>query len=83
MPLIDNDVHFAQSGIFTPADVPFASDGVAAVHTPSIETLVVGDVDVESFRRHRLWGAVQNWNDRSRDLYTVTYQDVEGYQQQI
>ncbi|MEX1025767.1 MAG: GNAT family N-acetyltransferase [Planctomycetota bacterium] len=75
LPFVDNaDVHYAQSGIFTPHDVPFARDGVAAECTPNIETLVVRDVDVELLRRHRLHGTVQNWNDRRTDLYAVRYQ---------
>ncbi len=74
LPFVDNaDVHYAQSGIFTPADVPFARDGVAAECTPNIETLVVREVDIELLRRHRLRGTVQNWNDRRRDLYRVHY----------
>ncbi len=74
LPFVDNaDVHYAQSGIFTPSDVPFARDGVAAECTPNIETLVVRDVDIEQLRRHRLRGTVQNWNDRRTDLYKVKY----------
>tara|TARA_R110002126_G_scaffold83146_1_gene203209 strand:- start:5263 stop:6852 length:1590 start_codon:yes stop_codon:yes gene_type:complete len=74
LPFVDNaDVHYAQSGIYTPCDVPFAREGVAAECTPNIETLVVRDVDVEQLRRHKLRGTVQNWNDRRKDLYTVDY----------
>jgi len=77
LPFVDNaDVHYAQSGIFTPHDVPFARDGVAAECTPNIETLVVRDVDLQLLRRHRLHGTVQNWNDRRRDLYSVTYRQA-------
>jgi predicted amidohydrolase/ribosomal protein S18 acetylase RimI-like enzyme len=79
LPFVDNaDVHYAQSGIFTPADVPFARDGIAAECTPNIETLVVQDVDVELLRRHRLRGTVQNWNDRRRDLYRIAYRKPDG-----
>lgn len=75
LPFVDNaDVHYAQSGIFTPQDVPFARDGVAAECTPNIETLVVRDVDIEQLRRHRLRGTVQNWNDRRLDLYKVVFE---------
>ncbi len=79
LPFVDNaDVHYAQSGIFTPADVPFARDAVAAECTPNIETLVVRDVDIEQLRRHRLRGTVQNWNDRRTDLYRVQYLAGDG-----
>ena len=79
LPFVDNaDVHYAQSGIFTPQDVPFARDGVAAECTPNIETLVVRDVDIEQLRRHRLRGTVQNWNDRRTDLYRVVFEGEDG-----
>ena len=35
--------------------------------------MIIHDVDVEQLRRHREAGAVQNWNDRRRDLYKVVY----------
>lgn len=78
LPFVENaDVHYAQSGIFTPQDVPFARDGISAECTPNIETLVVRDVDIEQLRRHRLRGTVQNWNDRRTDLYKVVFGDSE------
>ncbi|MEZ6014449.1 MAG: GNAT family N-acetyltransferase [Planctomycetota bacterium] len=84
LPFVDNaDVHYAQSGIFTPHDVPFARDGVAAECTPNIETLVVRDVDIEQLRRHRLRGTVQNWNDRRTDLYRVVYHDGDEKRSEV
>lgn len=79
LPFVENaDVHYAQSGIFTPQDVPFAREGVAAECPPNIETLVVRDVDIEQLRRHRLRGTVQNWNDRRTDLYRVVFDGEDG-----
>jgi predicted amidohydrolase/ribosomal protein S18 acetylase RimI-like enzyme len=74
LPFVENaDVHYAQSGVFTPIDFSFARDGIAAECTPNIETLVLQDVDVEMLRRHRQAGSVQNWNDRRTDIYRVRY----------
>jgi len=76
LPFVDNaDVHYAQSGIYTPMDISFARDGIAAECTPNIETLVFHDVDLEVLRRHKISGTVQNWNDRRRDLYKVIYRE--------
>ncbi|MBK8178823.1 MAG: bifunctional GNAT family N-acetyltransferase/carbon-nitrogen hydrolase family protein [Planctomycetes bacterium] len=76
LPFVENaDVHYAQSGIFTPADFSFAREGVAAECMPNIETLIVQDVDIELLRRHKQRGSVQNWNDRRTDLYRVEYRD--------
>jgi len=69
------DIHYAQSGIFTPSDISFSREGVAAECTPNIETVLVHDVDIESLRRHRYTGTTQNWNDRRKDLYQVRYRD--------
>lgn len=74
LPSVENaDVHYAQSGIFTPSDVAFARDGVAAIATPGIETVVVHDLDTEALRRHRLAGTTLNWQDRRTDLYRVSW----------
>jgi predicted amidohydrolase/GNAT superfamily N-acetyltransferase len=76
LPFVENvDIHYAQSGIFTPADFSFARDAVAAECTPNIETILIHDVDVELLHRHRHSGTVQNWHDRRRDLYKIVYQD--------
>ncbi len=76
LPFVENaDIHYAQSGIFTPADAEFSRDAVAAECTPNIETVVIHDVDLELLRHHRESGSVQNWNDRRRDLYKVVYKE--------
>ena len=76
LPFVENaDIHYAQSGIFTPADAEFARDAVAAECNPNVETVIIHDVDLELLRRHRDSGNVQNWNDRRTDLYRVVYQE--------
>ena len=41
LPLVQNaDIHYAQSGIFTPADIPFSRDAVAAGGAPVSELRV-------------------------------------------
>ncbi len=75
LPFVENsDIHYAQSGIFTPADVEFARDGIAAECNPNVETVIIHDLDFEQLRRHREAGSVQNWNDRQRNLYKVVYE---------
>lgn len=79
LPFVEHaDVHYAQSGIFTPLDYSFARDGVAGESTPNVETLVIADVDLDLLRRHRSAPAVQPWNDRRRDLYGVTWRRGDG-----
>lgn len=74
LPFVENaDIHYAQSGIFTPASEEFARDAVAAECSPNVETVVIHDVDVEVLRRHKSSGSVQNWNDRRTDLYRIQF----------
>lgn len=76
LPFVENaDIHYAQSGIFTPADAEFARDAIAAECNPNVETVIIHDLDFEQLRRHKAAGSVQNWNDRRRDLYRVVYQE--------
>jgi predicted amidohydrolase len=76
LPQVPNaDIHYAQSGIYTPADIPFSTDAVAAECTPNIETIVMKDLDLEMLRRHKYLGTTQNWRDRRRDLYSVRYKE--------
>lgn len=76
LPLVENaDTHYAQSGIFTPSDIPFARDGVAVEAEPNVETVLFQDVDLQLLRRSRRSGTVRNWHDRRTDLYKVVYKN--------
>ncbi len=72
LPFVDNmDVQYAQSGIFSPADLPFSRDSVVAETTPNIETVIVDDIELELLKPHRQSGTVLNWRNRRTDLYEV------------
>ncbi|CAN5549452.1 bifunctional GNAT family N-acetyltransferase/carbon-nitrogen hydrolase family protein [soil metagenome] len=72
IPSVENmDIHYAQSGIFTPSDFPFPPDGVAGLCEPNIETVVFADLDLELLRQNRVGGTVRPWRDRRLDLYEV------------
>ena len=74
LPNVENlGIHYAQSGIFTPSDIPFKRDAVAAECTPNIETVIFEDLDLELLKKHRQSGSVLNWHDRRTDLYDVRY----------
>ncbi len=82
LPFVEGaDIHYAQSCILTPCDLPFARDGVAEEATPNVETMVVHELDLEVLRRHRRTGTVRTWLDRRTDLYKVTWtEDGEPYE---
>jgi predicted amidohydrolase/ribosomal protein S18 acetylase RimI-like enzyme len=72
LPFVDNmDVQYAQSGIFSPADLPFSRDAIVSESTPNIETVIVDDIDLELLKPNRQSGMELNWRDRRADLYEV------------
>jgi predicted amidohydrolase/GNAT superfamily N-acetyltransferase len=74
LPGVENaDIHYAQSGIFTPSDIPFSRDGIAAEAQPNEETVLIHDLDLQLLRRARRAGTVRNWADRRPDLYRVSW----------
>ena len=76
LPMVEGaDIHYAQSAILTPSDVPFARDGIAAEATDNVEMMVVQDLDLALLRRTERTGTVRPWVDRRTDLYTVRYDD--------
>jgi predicted amidohydrolase len=80
LPFVENaDIHYSQCGIFTPSDVGFARDAIAAESTPNIETVLTHDVDLDTLRKNRASGTVRPWTDRRTDLYKVRYRDGDGF----
>ncbi len=73
--VVNMDIQYAQSTIFTPSDLIFARDGIAAEATPNIEGVVIHDVDIEALKRNKTSGATHNWDDRRTDLYKIVYNE--------
>ncbi|WEG12151.1 GNAT family N-acetyltransferase [Pullulanibacillus sp. KACC 23026] len=72
LPSVENmDIQYGQSGIFSPSDYSFPRDGIVGEASPNIETVVVGDVDLEILRRGRNMGTVTQLKDRRSDLFTL------------
>ena len=72
LPKVQNmDIHYAQSGILTPCDFPFARDGVAADTTPNVEMIAFADLELDTLISARTSGTVLNLKDRRHDLYSV------------
>jgi predicted amidohydrolase len=67
------DIHYAQSCVLTPCDVPFARDGVAIEAEPNEETVILADLRLDDLRRARASGTVRNLADRRPDLYSVNF----------
>ena len=69
--VVNLDIHYAQSAIFTPSDIPFTRDAIQAEATPNVEMVIVDEVDLELLKKHRQTGSVLNWQDRRHDLYQI------------
>ena len=74
LPFVEGaDIHWAQSCILTPSDIPFERDGVASEATPNVETMVVHELDLALLRRTQRSGTVRTWLDRRTDLYRIDW----------
>ncbi len=74
LPDVENmDVHYAESGIYTPCDFPFARDGIAALADTNTESIVFADLRLDQLTISRNSGTVQNLKDRRFDLYHVEW----------
>lgn len=74
LPDVENmDVHYAESGIYTPCDFPFARDGIAALADTNTETIIFADLKMDQLAISRHSGTVQNLNDRRFDLYRMQW----------
>lgn len=74
LPKVDNmNVHYAESAIITPCDIPFSRDGVAADTAPNTEMVAVADLRLTDLRVARRQGHVRNYLDRRFDLYRLVW----------
>jgi predicted amidohydrolase/GNAT superfamily N-acetyltransferase len=72
LPKVHNmDIQYAQSGVFTPADFSFPTNGIKAEATPNAETVLIVDVELDLLKKLRLQGSVRNMEDRRKDIYEL------------
>ncbi|KTD15008.1 GNAT family N-acetyltransferase [Legionella israelensis] len=71
--VLNMDIQYAQSAIFTPCDFPFARDGIAADTTPNVEMVSFADLSLHTLEATRSQGTVLNLKDRRHDLYSVKW----------
>jgi predicted amidohydrolase/ribosomal protein S18 acetylase RimI-like enzyme len=66
LPRVHNmDIQYAQSGVFTPCDFAFPTDGKRAEATPNTEMILVSDIDLDLLNALHTYGSVRN------DLYEL------------
>ena len=82
LPSVENmDIQYAQSAIFTPSDIPFSRDAIAAECTPNIEMLIFEDLDLSLLKGVRHSGSVLNLKDRRKDIYKLLHYNDDKFEE--
>lgn len=77
LPKVHNmDIQFAHSGVFTPCDFAFPTNGVKAETTPNTEMILIADVNLDSLKELNKFGSVRNLRDRRKDLYNLKLKET-------
>ena len=72
LPKVHNmDIQYARSGVFTPCDFAFPTDGRRAEATPNTEMILISDINLNLLNELHTYGSVRNLKDRRSDLYEV------------
>ena len=71
--VVNMDINYGWSVIFTPCDIPFTPDGIASQAEPNCEQIIFADLDMARLDWARRDGAVRNLRDRRPDLYDVVW----------
>ena len=71
--VVNMDIQYSQSAIFTPSDFAFPHDAIAAEATPNTEMTLIADVDLDLLKELRKHGSVRNLESRRKDLYTIDW----------
>ena len=69
--VVNMDIQFGQSAVFSPSDFAFPSNATVAEGTPNTENTIICDVDLNDLKNLNEHGSVRNLNDRRHDLYEV------------
>lgn len=68
---IQRTFQLVSTGVFTPCDFAFPTDGKRAEATPNTEMILVSDVDLNLLNELHTYGSVRNLRDRRNDLYEL------------
>jgi len=73
LPKVNNmDIQYAQSGVFTPSDFSFSTNGIKAEATTNTEMTLIVDVNLDLLKDLHHNGSVRTLHDRRLDLYSLT-----------
>lgn len=69
--VVNMDIQFGQSAVFSPSDFAFPSNATVAEGTPNTENTIICDVDLNDLKHLHTHGSVRNLKDRRHDLYAI------------
>lgn len=70
--VVNMDIQFGQSAVFSPSDFAFPHNAVVAEGTPNTENTIIADVDLNDLKYLHMHGSVRNLKDRRTDLFELT-----------
>jgi predicted amidohydrolase/ribosomal protein S18 acetylase RimI-like enzyme len=71
--VVNMDIQYAQSAVFSPSDFAFPTNAVVAEATPNTEMILVADVDLDLLKELHTQGSVRNLKDRRTDLFSLKW----------
>ncbi len=66
-------LNYGQASILTPSDFPFSRDGILAEGVPNQETMVIGELNLETITESRTFGSVLPLLDSQRTTAIVAH----------
>lgn len=70
--VINMDIQFAQSAVFSPSDFPFPNQAIVSETTPGTEATLIADIDTDLLKELNIRGSVRNLRQRRHDLYQLS-----------
>ena len=70
--VINMDIQYAQSAVFSPSDFAFPNQAIVSETTPNAEATLIADVDTDLLKELNIRGSVRNLRQRRHDLYQIT-----------
>ncbi|MCB9558488.1 MAG: GNAT family N-acetyltransferase [Deltaproteobacteria bacterium] len=64
-------INYGQAAVFTPSDIPFPPNAIAAEAETNTEAVVITELDLGDLAMHRELGSVRPFHDRRPDLYAI------------
>lgn len=71
--VINADIQYTQSAVFTPSDRVFPHDCLLAQADANIPSVIMAELDIAKLAWLRTSGAVRNGQDRRQDLYAIEW----------